>query len=1252
MHHPWLIGAVAFLFAVPPLASGEEPTALPEAAEGWKIALAVEAPRILFPTAIATAPDGTVYLGQDPMDMPGPPTQPIDSVVAIKNGQVKTFADKLWSVMGLEWVEGTLFVVHAPFLSAFRDTNGDGQADERVDLITGLGPRLPGFSGINDHVPSGIRLGIDGYLYIAVGDKGIPKGVGKDGTTIQLFGGGVIRIRPDGTGLEVVSTGERNPLSVALTATDDILTYGNDDDSKRWPNSLTHHIVGGHYGYPYQFLLAPHRALPIVAGEIGGSGAQGVSYNEDALPDSYRGNFFFCDWGLSTVFRYELEPSGGTFKVKRKTPFVSKGNLSSFRPFSMGVSADGASLWLVDWAYDGWLADGPRTGRLYQLTYEGDDLPKPTPRPAGDDPAERIKALDHPALAVRRESQRVLARTGESQVQPLVARLEQAEPSTGRIHAIWALDAIGTEKARTAIGAALTDPDPLVREQAARSVGIRRERSRRAPLETLLKDPEPTVRREAAIALGRLNDPQAGPALMAALGDADVFVAWSIRHAIKSLKAWNEAELTTALLDEKRQEDALKLADESWALPVVLALVKALPESRSESFRTRLVAALGGLYRKYPAWSGQWFGTNPLAGRLPRTTEAWDRTAMAHVLRGLAIASADADQGVRSEAIAALSSVGSEAAPYLRSRLTRETEPKLLAQITEGLASLNDVHSSSLLSAMAQDAQRPEAVRGAALDALSKLGGPEVLRARLTFVFDPKAPPSLVARALTALGQDGVLPANDVAGFLESPSPEVRRAALLAFNPKRKIGSDLVLSLTDRLNDQDEGVRRTAIEVVASLGLREAIPRLLALSNEGSVRHEAIQALAKLPSPQALPVYLAGLDDRSPAIRSASEGALLAIREQVRPDLEQRVRSQGLSNPARLALERVLARFQPLENWKVIGPFARTTAKVFVGERTIDFSKTHSGVEGRTIAWAEQKAEAQTGRVVLNDFKAGAGDRGGFGYDVNGSPDLCAFGYTEISSAEDRVALFLVGSSGRITLTVNEQVVLNESPGQGRAYSPDSNLVRVKLSKGVNRILAVSRQGIGVWSFSVQVSEPSSLSNPVATQPKANALERLRAFANDHEGDAKKGEELFFDAKGMGCARCHSAGGKGTASAGPDLTGLALKYDKAEIIRSVLEPSSRIATGYQPVLISMKDGKVITGLVRSESETEIELVDQDLKVTRIAKSQVEERRIGDVSLMPTNLVETLTPIEFADLISYLQSLKAAPSSTPAEAGSR
>lgn len=1240
MYHLRSIGLLVCLVSISSQAAEKVP--LPKPAEGWKIELAAQAPVILFPTAIVAATDGTLYIGQDPMDMPGPPTQPIDSVVSFKDGKVQVFADKLWSVMGLEWVQNTLYVVHAPYLSAFQDTDGDGKADSRVDLMTGLGPKLPGFNGINDHVPSGIRLGMDGYLYIAVGDKGIPKGVGKDGATIQLFGGGVIRIRPDGTGLEVVSSGERNPLSVALSATDDIFTYGNDDDSKKWPNSLTHHIVGGHYGYPYEFLLAPNRALPIVAGEIGGSGAQGLCYNEDGLPASYRGNLFFCDWGLSTVFRYQVERSGGTFRLKEKKPFVTKGDLADFRPFSLAVSADGASLWLVDWAFNSWLADGPQTGRLYHLTYEGTDRPEKSARPQGDDPATRLAALDHPALSVRLESQQNLARLGSSQVAPLTARLKQSEPGLGRLHALWALDAIDTPEAREAIGSVLADDQAELRLQAARHAGIRRDPKLLSGLTSLLRDQDPAVRREAAIALGKLGDPGASPSLMAALGDSDNVAAWAIRHAIRGLKAWDEEALVQALLDDRRRDDALKLADEAWALPVVQALVKALTATESGEIRSRIVATIGGLYRQYAPWTGQWFGTNPLAGQLPLKTVDWDRTAMANVLRGLGLGIEDRDPAVRAKAIVAFRTIGPETAPYLRSRLMKETDEPNLKGLIEALGLLGDVHASTNLALLAQDPNRPEPVRAAALDALGRLGGAQVLRARLSFVYDPKAPTSLIARALPELGREGVLPANDVAGFLENPTVEIRQAALLAFNPKRKLPPEVRQAVIDRLTDKSPEVRKTAIEMLARLNIREAIPRILAVSNEDAYREAATIALATMPDPQALPLYLSAIQDRNPELRRAGETALLAIRDRVAGDLTKQLQSGKLNGPAALALERVLARFQPIADWRVIGPFPRTTAQVFVSEAAIDFSRSHTGAAGRTITWTPRKTDALTGRVTLDDFKEGAGDRGGFGYDTNGSPNLCAFAYAEVEADRDRTALLLVGSSGPITLTINERVVHSENSQAGRPYSPDSDLVRVDLKKGQNRILVVSRQGIGVWSFSVRISDPLSIS--LATRPDPNSPQKLQAFALSHEGDPKKGESLFFDAKGIGCVKCHSAAGQGTANAGPDLTGLAFKYDKAEIIRSVLEPSNRLATGYQPVLLSMQDGKVLTGLVRSETESEIELVDVEAKVSRIPKNQVEERRISDVSLMPKGLADTLSPVEFADLISYLQTLKTAPAS--------
>ena len=92
----------------------------------------------------------------------------------------------------------TLYVTHPPNLTAYHDTDNDGIADESRVLVRGLGFDLK-FRGA-DHTTNGVEMGIDGWLYIAVGDYGFVKADGKDGRELQLRGGGVVRVRPDGSG--------------------------------------------------------------------------------------------------------------------------------------------------------------------------------------------------------------------------------------------------------------------------------------------------------------------------------------------------------------------------------------------------------------------------------------------------------------------------------------------------------------------------------------------------------------------------------------------------------------------------------------------------------------------------------------------------------------------------------------------------------------------------------------------------------------------------------------------------------------------------------------------------------------------------------------------------------------------------------------------------------------------------------------------------------------------------------------------
>src|SRR5262249_26386087 len=105
-------------------------------------------------------------------------------------------------------------------------------------------------------------------------------------------------------------------------------------------------------------------------------------------------------------------------------------------------------------------------------------------------------------------------------------------------------------------------------------------------------------------------------------------------------------------------------------------------------------------------------------------------------------------------------------------------------------------------------------------------------------------------------------------------------------------------------------------------------------------------------------------------------------------------------------------------------------------------------------------------------------------------------------------------------------------------------------------------------------------------------------------------------------------------------------FDRARLAESVLEPSRSIREGYQSVTVATVDGQVLSGLVRSESDDLVVLRDADGKDHEIRKQDIEERNSGGGSVMPEDLHVGLSLQDFADLISYLESLRAAPESRP------
>jgi putative heme-binding domain-containing protein len=754
----------------------------------------------------------------------------------------------------------------------------------------------------------------------------------------------------------------------------------------------------------------------------------------------------------------------------------------------------------------------------------------------------------------------------------------------------------------------------------------------------LLRDPSAPVRREAANALGRHGDPAAETPLLAALGDRDAFVDWSVRRAFRQIGAGDVPRLREALRDPARRESALRLCDEWWAVPVVKALVLASSDADEPRWRARLVATLAGLYRTYPEWTGQWWGPNPLAGESPRKTRDWDPAGMNAVLEGLSSRLGDPELSVRREVILGLIGAGRPGLDALRLAIDRERDASNLALIARALGELRDQPSVPALILLLRDEGRSEDVRVAALTSLEGLGAPAAVGARLELVRDPRAPAALAARTIGGLGTDDRLGTAELAQFLGRPDAAIRAAALRALAARHVRSARVREAIVVQLDDTSAAVRLAAIEAAGALRIREAVPGLSRLASDDVSRLAAIRALAALADPRAAGVYLSAIEDRDPEVRQAGERGLATIRDAADDELASWRRSGRLSRNAAAILERALERFVPLREWQIIGPFPRNTPRLFSDPSTIELARPIAGADGRGIRWVPRAADPSTGRISLDDLLDGTTGPSGHGYESGSSPDLLACGYVETVATVDRSAWMRVGSSGTITIDVNGQTVFHGDHSAGRAYAPDSDTVPIALQKGRNRILVRSRQGIGRWSFSVQISQPRD-DEPLPPASRPSTRQELLAFALSHDGDPRRGERLFFDLGGVGCARCHSAGGRGAATIGPDLSGLALTYDRPEIVRSVLEPSSRIVNGYRPVVIALSDGTVATGLPRAESEDHVDLIDSGLRPLRLAKANVVARRLGDTSPMPTGLVDGLTPGEFADLIAFLESLR-------------
>lgn len=132
-------------------------------------------------------------------------------------------------------------------------------------------------------------------------------------------------------------------------------------------------------------------------------------------------------------------------------------------------------------------------------------------------------------------------------------------------------------------------------------------------------------------------------------------------------------------------------------------------------------------------------------------------------------------------------------------------------------------------------------------------------------------------------------------------------------------------------------------------------------------------------------------------------------------------------------------------------------------------------------------------------------------------------------------------------------------------------------------------------------------------------------------GNWSRGRKLYFGEQ-AGCFKCHNFGGQGGAI-GPELSNLPQR-DYHSVLRDVTEPSFAINPDYITRILELRDGRVLTGTIRTEGEV-LHVADNQGKVTIVNRKDVEEMKSSPLSTMPEGLPKQLGPEKIRDLLTFL-----------------
>ena len=354
---------------------------------------------------------------------------------------------------GVLYHRGEVFACPVPELIKFRDSDGDGKADQKESLVRGFGVKIA-YAGHDMH---GLIAGPNGRLYWTVGDKGLSVN-SKEGLKFHYPNqGALMRCDADGSNFEVYARGLRNIQEIAFDKYGNFFGVDNDSDGKGererfvhveqytdagwrsnwqyrkekynpWMNENLH--VPYHEGQP-AWLTPPRSNYE--------NGPAGFKYNPGtALSKAYQDHFFLTSAPRGQQWTFRIVPEDDSHKMVDDRQIGS-----GIALVGLSFAPDGG-LYGVDWGATGYpLNEKGGVWRLDVPDAEKHPLREETRMLIGKDfssvdSSKLTKYLSHPDQRIRLKSQYELAARKDGF--PLFHEMaRESSDQLARIHAIWGI---------------------------------------------------------------------------------------------------------------------------------------------------------------------------------------------------------------------------------------------------------------------------------------------------------------------------------------------------------------------------------------------------------------------------------------------------------------------------------------------------------------------------------------------------------------------------------------------------------------------------------------------------------------------------------------------------------------------------------------------------------------------------------------------------------------------------------------------